>query len=180
MIYLIFIISIFIHEFGHIFASKLFNVEFGKTKLNLLGFSNRTINLGGIPNWKKIAILISGSTFNFLCAIYLAIFGVEKSWILTNLFLGIFNLFPIIPLDGANILLCVFTSKEGNIEALKISLKISRIFLILLSFIYGIIIIVLKNIAILILLLYLWYLFIREERYYEIYLRAKKSLNKIF
>jgi len=58
---------------------------------------------------EKIFILASGSIFNLVLAITSFNFLAEmkEELFFTNVFIAIFNLLPIIPLDGGNILICV-------------------------------------------------------------------------
>ena len=91
--------------------------------------------------------------------------------------LGIFNLFPIIPLDGGNILISVLEPKFQTRKSLEISIIVGKVILIVLSMMYAIFILVLKNLWILITLIYLWYLFLREERALKKYLAIYIKLD---
>ena len=92
--------------------------------------------------------------------------------------LGIFNLFPILPLDGGNILKELLKIKYKNLKANKISLFISKTCLAGLIFTYSIVIIKVKNISILALIIYLIYLNFIEERKIKLLERTYRILNK--
>lgn len=125
---------------------------------------------------------LSGPISNFIIpavVYYLNIENEEKIKIIyTNLSLCIFNLLPIIPLDGGNVLKEILKSKFNNLKANKINLYISKISLALLTFIYSIAIIKIKNISILILILYLWYLNFVEEKKIELLEKTYKIVKK--
>ena len=93
--------------------------------------------------------------------------------------IGIFNLMPILPLDGGKIikeiLKCFFKTEKVN----RFIIYFSKCYLMLISFIYGILIIKIKNIMILILILYLWHLYFIEEKKYHIYEKMNNSIKNI-
>ena len=97
----------------------------------------------------------------------------------TNLAIGIFNLLPILPLDGGKILKEIFRILFGFEMSNKITIFISKSFLIIITLIYSILIIKIKNIMILFLLGYLWYLYYIEEKKYILYLKTKGAVKNI-
>lgn len=179
MLYLIFLLSITFHELGHIITSKIIHRNFGKIRFGFFGFSNKELRLSNLKLKEKIFILASGSIFNLVLAITSFNFLAEmkEELFFTNVFIAIFNLLPIIPLDGGNILICVLNSKFEIRKSIEISLIISKVFLIIISFMYCIMMILLKNIFLLILIIYLWYLFLREESSFRIYFKVENSLK---
>ncbi len=180
MIYIIFVLSIAIHELGHVISSKIFHTNFGMIKFTLLGFSSNTSSLIGCENYKKIIIMLSGALFNIILALSLCFFNYDKLklWIYTNLGLGIINLLPIIPLDGANVILCVLNKRFNSKKAIGIGLKISKILLIIISFLYACLIILVKNVFILFMIIYLWYLFLEENNNFKTYFRIEEMLKR--
>lgn len=180
---LIFIISIIIHEFGHVFACKILHKNFGKIKVGIFGFSNASLNLSNMNVFQKIFILVSGSVLNFIVFIILSINYNKFSYLIgyMNLLIGILNLLPIVPLDGGNIMICILNIKFSIKVAIKVTLIISKIILIILSFLYCIGIIYFKNLFLLGLILYIWYVFLKEEKKFDIYFRIEKNYkNKTF
>jgi len=178
MIYLFFVISIIIHEIGHIIVSNIFNVNFGKVNISFFGFSNKNLVLSGNSFFNKIFILMAGSLFNFCFFILFLILKVYNLAIM-NLYLGIFNLLPIIPLDGGNILICLISKISNEKMAIRYTMKISKMFLIIITFMYSIGIIILKNFSLFILILYLWFLNIKEEKQFDLYKKISDNLEKI-
>lgn len=90
---------IFLHELSHMVISLLLKEKVSALKLFPWGC---TLNLTSLPDKKhSILILIAGPLFN-LIMYFLDIYPVE------NLSLALFNLMPIIPLDGGALVNALF------------------------------------------------------------------------
>ena len=121
---------------------------------------------------KKFIIAISGPLAN-LCIMFLAIIlNLHSNIIYANLIIVIFNLIPIYPLDGGRILKVILREKNNFQQTSYIINKISNITIILLTAITSIIILYINNIAIVIVLGYLWYITIRENKKYNLIKRV--------
>lgn len=181
-IYTYFFISIFIHEISHIVIAKVYKINIKNLRVSIFGFSAQIENNKKTKTKQKILMYLAGPIANFILAIifyFLKIEYIEKlKLVYTNLCLGIFNLLPIIPLDGGNVLKELLKNKYKNIEANKISLFVSKMFLAILVFSYSILIVKVKNISILILIIYLIYLNLIEEKKVKLLERTYKILNK--
>lgn len=94
--------------------------------------------------------------------------------IYSNLLLMIFNLLPIYPLDGGRIIKGILHIFLGKVKAEKYSNRTSFITLILITFIASIAIYKIENIAVFLIVLVLWGIFIKEDRIYE---RRNKIYN---
>ncbi|MBP3596767.1 MAG: site-2 protease family protein [Clostridia bacterium] len=168
MIYIIFIISIFFHELGHIavgyilgFNLKCFKfIPFG-AKIEFMEFK-KTKNI----SIKRILVYFSGPLMNFILCFYIFFNDIDlkEEWFYTNFLLGIFNLLPLMPLDGGKILTQFIKLFFNNKCATIISYKITKVFLCIFTFLYGIFIIKLKNISLLVILIYLWYIDFFENK----------------
>ena len=97
----------------------------------------------------------------------------------TNFALGIFNLLPILPLDGGKIIKEILKVILGFEKSNKIMIFVSKCFLMIVSLIYSVLIIEIKNVMILFLLIYLWYLYSIEEKKYMLYLKTKAAIRNI-
>lgn len=86
----------------------------------------------------------------------------------TNLLLAIFNLLPIYPLDGGRILQEIVNIQKGKQEAYRITNSVSKITVIILTAIVSIVILYIHNIAFILILTYLWFLVIKNEKQYII------------
>ena len=182
MIYLIFIISIIFHELGHILVAKILNVKICKVKFKIIGFSAEFE--GNIEDFKveKIIILLAGPLINFILAIitlYLKFDLIYKNEIVyTNILLCVFNILPIMPLDGGRILCYIFNLKFKFEKSFEIENKISKFFLVILSVSYSIIIYIVKNVEICFLIIYLWCLNIKEEEKFNWHMKINKNIRK--
>ena len=106
-------------------------------------------------------------------------FGIEKIQIMIycNLIIFIFNLIPIFPLDGGRIIKSIIKILFGKQKAEKSTYLISNITIIIMMAIGSILILYLKNISVLIIIIYLWYLVHKENRSYEIKNKLYEIIN---
>ncbi len=99
------------------------------------------------------------------------------SIIYANILIIMFNLLPIYPLDGARILNSIIKLLCGNKKANKYIYQISNFSVILLTMISSIAIFYLKNISILFILIYLWYLTYSENKKNKIKEKIYESIS---
>lgn len=181
-IYIYFFISILIHEISHIIIAKLYKINIKNLRVCIFGFSAQIENNQKNKSKQKIFMYFVGPLSNFLLAIIFYFTNIEYleklKLIYINLSLGVFNLLPILPLDGGNILKELLKIKYKNLKANKISLFISKTCLAGLIFTYSIVIIKVKNISILALIIYLIYLNFIEERKIKLLERTYKILDR--
>lgn len=168
MIFVIFLFSILIHELSHILIGLIFGYKLKNFRFIPFGavIEFKELKKSKSEILKNLLIYFSGPLSNFIICYfaYITNYQISKDILYTNLILGIFNLLPLTPLDGGKILKellkLVFSHKMSNI----ISYKITKFFLCLFTFLYSIFIIKLKNISLLIILVYLWYIDIIESK----------------
>lgn len=167
-IYTIFIFFIFFHELAHIFVGICLGMKVKNLKLNILGFSAEMYYYTKRNNYIKIFTYLAGPIFNLICTIVCNYLNLDESLklniVYTNMILCILNLLPIIPLDGGKILKEILKIIYGNKKASIIMINLSKVFLIVFSLIYAVLILKIKNIAIVLLIIYMWYLYFIEER----------------
>lgn len=96
--------------------------------------------------------------------------------IYSNILIIAFNLLPIYPLDGGRIIKGIVYIFKGRELADSLSNKIANIGAILLTFAGSIAIYYFKNIAILLMLIYLWGLVIKENKKYALKEKVKKII----
>lgn len=180
----------FIHELGHLFMGlalgmkpeKLEIMPFGLSisfKIRPKDFNNRIKN-GNIFNIKKIIVAFAGPLTNFIIILIVNNLNIEifkgLMIVYTNFLIMMFNLLPIYPLDGGRILkesLHIIFGLQKSEEYTNI---ISKIFITIITIMASILILYVHNIAIVLIIAYLWYLEIKEEIIYQ---KRKDIYNKL-
>lgn len=179
--YVIFFIFIFFHELAHLLWGILIGGMPKTICLNPLGISLELYSYGKNKPFNKIILFLIGPLINIFFAIIFMKFDLLTRYrikiIYTNLALALFNLIPIIPLDGGKILLEIIKILFDAEFANKFIMFFSKTFLIIMTLTYSIAILKIKSIFILIILMYLWILYLREEKKYNLYERVKRSLE---
>ena len=163
-----------VHELGHLLVGYILGFKPLEMEIMPFGFFiklianykdyNKKIGKSNLVQLKTIFVAIAGPTVNLLFIIFSKIDII----IYINLIILILNLIPIFPLDGGRIIkslskIC-FKEKMAN----KISCAISYGSIIILTAICSIIILYIKNIALLLILSYLWILTIKDFRHNKI------------
>lgn len=182
-IYGILMLFAILHELGHMIAGIL--LGFKPRSLEIMPFGlavsfeskiedcNKKIIKANMQTVKKIAVAASGVITNLIFILVfsvfdISVFGIERQLILyANILIAIFNLIPIYPLDGGRIIDSLLHIMYGKKEASRYTNMISNITITILTAITSIAILYFKNIAILFILTYLWYLVITENKKYN-------------
>ena len=182
-IYAILMFFALVHELAHLFMGLVLGLKPESLKIIPAGFSisfktacvdyNTKIRNGNLLAIKQILIALAGPLTNIIIAIgfILYSYNIPDSQILNvpiNLIIFVFNMLPIYPLDGGRILKNILHINFG----LKTSYKITNIFtnttIIFLTIISSVIILMYHNVAILVVLMYLWGIFIKENKKYNL------------
>ncbi len=188
-IYVALMIFALIHEMAHLICGLALKFKPTSIKINPCGFqisfliSASEYNANGKVKLsiKKIIIALAGPITNLIIAFIAIIipkFNIDTV-IYANILLAIFNLLPIYPLDGGRILQEAIKIKRGKQKSYEITNLVSRITVIILTIISSITILYIHNIAIVIILAYLWYLVIQNERYYRIKKNIYEQVEKL-
>lgn len=176
--YIIFLFFVIIHEMCHLIVGLIIGGKANKMYITPFGVSLEMYLYGKTKHLNKIIFYLSGPIINIILGFIFFYLKFDFKLVYTNFAIGLFNLLPILPLDGGKvlkeILTIVFDSQMSN----DIIIIFSKFILSLLSLTYSILIIKIKNIYILILLVYLWYLFFKEERKYIILKKAREEIKK--
>ena len=181
MIYVIFLFSIILHEIGHLFMAKILKININRVKFKIIGISAEFENEVEEKYIRKIFVLLMGPFMNLLIGSSLLLvkeFTYREEIIYINLILFLFNLLPIIPLDGGKIIFYMLNLKYNFEKSFKISDILSKIILSSMTLMYALVIFIIKNIEIAIIIIYLWYIFIKEEKNIEWYIKINKNVIK--
>lgn len=178
-IYIVLMVFAILHELGHLIAGLILKFKPNEIKLTPFGlqisfnvdYYNKELNI------QKAIIALAGPLTNFLIATIVIIFAkfnvtfentyIYQLIIYSNFLIGIFNLIPIYPMDGGRFLKEVLKLIWGRKKAYKLTYFISKTVLIILTAISSIAILYLHNIAIVLIIAYLWYLEVLEIRRYN-------------
>lgn len=166
-----------VHELGHILTSLFLNIKVKRVTLFPLGFSmnideNKYISKSMDFNKKEIIIAFAGPFTNLLFTFFIQFFvkntDTKNMIVYTNLIIALFNLLPIYPLDGGRMLksaLLIFLNEK---KAVKYTYYITNITFFLLSLVFSILLYYLKNIGIVLIFNYLFYILIKQNKVYKI------------
>ena len=182
-----------LHELGHLIAGILLKMKVKKFSIMPSGFSiefalieedyNKKILNSNLLEIKRIIVAISGPLVNILITLIVGFFvkqnEIYSNILYANLLIFLFNMLPIYPLDGGRVLksiLCLMTKRKKGILYTN---RISNITLFLISFLFSILIYYYKNLAIIVILLYLWYIVLRENKICRMKLKLYETLEKL-
>ena len=170
-----------VHELGHLLTGIILGFKPNKIELTPFGLSigfkvnlkdyNKKIKRANAIEEKRIIIAMAGPVVNLLIIFIIDKLNIdiyEKIMIIySNLLLVLFNTLPILPLDGGRILKGILHIYLGKNKAEKYSCNISFGSLIILTAISSIAILYFKNIAIFLGVIFLWILYLKEEKLYK-------------
>ncbi|MBO5478436.1 MAG: site-2 protease family protein [Clostridia bacterium] len=181
----------FCHEMGHLFCGLLLGLKPKALKIMPMGLSvefkvlpeeyNKKIAKANRLQIKKMWIAFAGPITNMIIILLSVLLkenietGLYQEIVYSNILIAIFNLLPIYPLDGARMIKALTYMIKGRKRAMELTNHISNVSIILLTMISSIAIYYYKNIAILLIIGYLWSMVIIENRRYNL----KKRIDKI-
>ena len=192
-LYAILMLFALIHELGHLLAGVLLKFKPNKLEIMPYGLSvgfnikcedyNRKIKKANMLAVKRLIIAAAGPLTNLIIIVMNLLFnidflGIQREIIIySNILIGLFNLIPIYPLDGGRILKEIIHIICGLEKSYRYTNLVSRVTVCLFTFICSIAIIYIRNIGVVIILSYLWYLAIIENKKYNRWHQMYKQIN---
>lgn len=173
-----------IHELGHMIAGILLNLKPKSLEFMPFGISIvfETYGYKKLLELKKIFLALAGPITNFIIIllVYFLNINIEIKQIIiySNILIGIFNLIPIYPLDGGRVLKGIIKLKYPEMKSNYIVNKISNAIVIILTAMSSIGILYFKNIAILFIIIYLWFIVIKENKKYSMKKKVYDTIQK--
>lgn len=173
-IYAIFILFTLIHEISHAITGIILGLKLRNFEVLPFGFkiTFEEFKFYKKMQRKKLLVALAGPLTNLIIMVFAIIFKLHTDIIYSNLIIALFNLIPIYPLDGGRIVKAILNTKLTPQKSNFILNKISNITIIILTAVTSILILYIKNIAILFVLAYLWYIVIRENKRYNLLSRV--------
>lgn len=180
-IYGIIMIFAIIHELCHLLAGLLLKMKVKRITLMPVGLSiefaltqedyNVKVLKSNRLEIKRIIIAMAGPLANIAIMFMVSLINISsdlgKTILYSNFLIAIFNLLPIYPLDGGRILKAILSLLVTKKKATIYMNKISNIILFLITFLFSILIYYLKNMALLVILIYLWYIVLKQNKIYK-------------
>lgn len=159
------VLSLILHEIGHIIAIVYCKVAFKGIKFVGIG-ARIVIDNKWLSSGQKIGIYLLGPLMNVVCGMLVGLVPVNIYtiyFIKINISIFIINILPIIPLDGSKIIEVILEKKVGLNKSKKILIKLSNICIVIMSILGIIQIIEHRNFNILIIVAYIKNIMLREE-----------------
>lgn len=182
-LYILTIFFCFLHEMGHLIIALICGLKPEILEITPFGFSIK-FKPHNVQNKMQeiktnILVALAGPITNLIIILLLIILHtpiVGKDIIIyINLIILCLNILPIYPLDGARIIQSILSIFNNDIKTYNYINKISNLFIIILTMICSIALYYLKNIAVLLIILYLWIMVLKENKEYKMYNKIKLS-----
>lgn len=198
-IYMLLMVFALIHEFGHLVMGLILGLKVESISIIPIGFTikfkletdsyNIKIKNANLLAIKKLIIALSGPIVNILVIFIILIYHfVTKNIMIlnipleliiySNLLIFIFNMIPVYPLDGGRVIEQVTYIFFGLKNSYIITNKITNVTTIILTIIASIYVLIYKNIAIVIIIIYLWILTINENKRFKIKQKIIKGFER--
>lgn len=136
--------SLLVHELGHAFALRKFGIE-SEIRIHCFGGTCLFNNPGKLKHWQDSLVSLAGPLAGFVLAFvfFIVLFFkanysqaqiyVFEFMVIINVFWGIFNLLPLLPMDGGQALKSLLLHLKIK-RAIPISFTISGLLLVLCAF----------------------------------------------
>ena len=190
-VYGILMLFAMLHEIGHMVTGFALGFKPEKIEIMPLGLSikyaenvennKKKTGKNHILIIKKILVTLNGPLTNLFFIILFSLLQISfleydrEMIIYVNILIGTFNLIPIYPLDGGRLLKYILHIFYGEEKSINYIFKISYYTVSLLTAISSLTILIYKNLAIIFILFYLWYIVLAEKKYLKIKEKVLKN-----
>lgn len=136
---IIFTSIILIHELGHFFVAKLLGWKVDKIVIYPYGGCTKFVDSLNKPIFSEFLVLIFGPIFQIIFYLIMSRYLGNFDLLLFkkyNLFILLFNLLPIYPLDGGRLINLLISKKVPYLKSLTLTIIISFIVFFIAIFLY--------------------------------------------
>ena len=142
-LFLAYFLALLIHEYSHYLLSKRYN-KLSHT-INIYPFGmDLSVNINNKNSFTNFCIYLIGPLINMILLLivvslwwhYPLLYFYTKDFALANFCLGFFNIIPIYPLDGGNMILELLSDYRKKQKALKVMMVFAIIFAIIFLFLF--------------------------------------------
>ena len=138
------LLALLLHETGHLFCASAFHLKVSEIEIGPFG-GIISVDSTRITKAKQIILSLSGPLFSLLGYIFSYFMILNASpftylyldFLRINLLLFLFNLLPVLPLDGGQLLLALFRKKQHVRRILAGTGMLTGVFLIVISFLFA-------------------------------------------
>lgn len=188
-IYATIMIFCIIHELGHLLAGLLLGMKPNKIEIMPFGLSvsfklhtkdyNKKILKANLLELKKIIVAVAGPITNLILILIFVFTNIniisKEVAIYANILIMVFNLLPIYPLDGGRILKGIVHIIHGGKTAKIITNKVANVVILIVTMVSSIGIFYFENIAILLIVMFLWWIVIKENKRFKLIMKAYET-----
>ena len=115
--------SLALHELAHMGLVRAFGGKVHGARVSIVGLTAWVRGLEMLSAWKRYAVYLAGPGVNALLAIAALLLHNQEAFTI-NLALCVFNLLPILPLDGGRLAQIFLGNRIGAMRANRVLLKI--------------------------------------------------------
>lgn len=184
-IYLIIMGFALLHELAHIMVALILKYKLYEFEIMPIGFCaglkpkiedyNKKIKKSNMVEVKNIFIAIAGPLTNIIMAVIFINIG-QNILAYSNLVVFFLNVVPVYPLDGGRILRSLLRIIIGKKKGDCFVNVVGNIVVIILTICGSILVLFLNNVAIVLILAFLWDLIIKENKRFELKKRVNETL----
>ncbi len=126
---------VIIHELGHVVAARYYGWEVIEVQLLPFGGVAVIEEQGTVTAWEEIVVALAGPLQNALMIIAALLMKSTALWndgwvdyfVQANMWIALFNLIPVLPLDGGKVLQAIVSFRTSYYNTLKITIWTSLV-----------------------------------------------------